>query len=514
MPYCMYLRKSRKDVEASGDDADVLLRHKTILLDLARKLQIPITKIYQEVVSGDTIEDRPVMQELLYDVERGLWDGVLVVEVERLARGDTIDQGIVARSFKLSRTKIITPVKTYDPDNEWDEEYFEFGLFMSRREYKTINRRLQSGRLSAVKEGRFVGSVPSYGHVKRKIVGGKGYALDLHPDEAPATKLMYDLIDSGMGTTNVAHRLDELGIPPRKGQHWSGASVREIIKNPINMGKARWNWRKTVKSLQNGEVKKSRPKAKEGDYILVDALCPPIVTEEQWWRVVSKISSNHIPRAKSGATLKNPLAGIVKCGACGRSMVRRAYSSGYPDTLLCPNNHCNNVGSDLHVVEQRVINCLSDWLESYKVDLNSTDAAVSESAAESRKNLLKKLQNDRKKLEAQLDSMYDLLEQKLYTYEVFQRRSETISKKLEENKTAVENLQNDIASADTERKMREDMIPKIQHVLDAYSRTDDAASKNSLLKSIISEAVYTKAKNCRWTGDVNDFELIVVPKIR
>ena len=36
------------------------------------------------------------------------------------------------------------------------EEYFEFGLFMSRREYNTIKRRLQRGRLASVREGKYV----------------------------------------------------------------------------------------------------------------------------------------------------------------------------------------------------------------------------------------------------------------------------------------------------------------------------------------------------------------------
>ena len=46
----------------------------------------------------------------------------------------------------------MTPAKIYDPNNEFDEEYFEFGLFMSRREYKTIKKRLQRGRVSSAKE--------------------------------------------------------------------------------------------------------------------------------------------------------------------------------------------------------------------------------------------------------------------------------------------------------------------------------------------------------------------------
>ena len=158
--YSLYLRKSRADLEAEErGEGETLARHEKMLIELARINGFSIGKIYREIVSGESIESRPIVQELLRDVESGRWRGVLVVEVERLARGDTMDQGRVAKSFKFSNTKIITPIKIYDPNNEFDEEYFEFGLFMSRREYKTINRRLQRGRLSSVKEGKFVGSV-------------------------------------------------------------------------------------------------------------------------------------------------------------------------------------------------------------------------------------------------------------------------------------------------------------------------------------------------------------------
>ena len=50
-----------------------------------------------------------------------MYDGVLVMEVERLARGNSVDQGIIAQAFKYSNTLIITPTKTYDPQNEFDE---------------------------------------------------------------------------------------------------------------------------------------------------------------------------------------------------------------------------------------------------------------------------------------------------------------------------------------------------------------------------------------------------------
>ena len=114
--YCAYLRKSRKDLEAEArGEGETLARHEHILLDLAHRMNISLEAIYKEVVSGETISARPVMQQLLREVEEGVWTGVLVVEIERLARGDTRDQGYVAEAFTYSDTKIITPLKTYDP---------------------------------------------------------------------------------------------------------------------------------------------------------------------------------------------------------------------------------------------------------------------------------------------------------------------------------------------------------------------------------------------------------------
>ena len=128
MPYCLYLRKSRADVEAErAGEGETLSRHEHALLELARRQHLDVTEIYREIVSGETISARPVMQRLLTEVEDGQWTGVLVMEVERLARGDSIDQGTVSRAFSISHTKIITPMKVYDPDNEFDQEYFERG---------------------------------------------------------------------------------------------------------------------------------------------------------------------------------------------------------------------------------------------------------------------------------------------------------------------------------------------------------------------------------------------------
>ena len=240
MQYCLYLRKSRADMEAEArGEGETLARHEKLLLEVAKRGGYNVTQIYRESVSGETIAARPVGQHLLQEVEDGMWAGVLVVEVERLARGDTIAQGVMAQAFKYSNTKIIPPLKVYDPANEFDEEYFEIGLFMSRREYKTINRRLVRGRNASAKEGKWVSGVTPYGYERVRIKGDKGWTLRPVEEHADNVRFIFRLYTSGveaengvvrqLGTYTISKRLDQMGVaPPSSAQYWNDRTVQCI----------------------------------------------------------------------------------------------------------------------------------------------------------------------------------------------------------------------------------------------------------------------------------------------
>ena len=61
--YVIYLRKSRADVEAEKlGEGETLARHKKILTELAARKGLYVEKIYEEIVSGETIEARPEIQ--------------------------------------------------------------------------------------------------------------------------------------------------------------------------------------------------------------------------------------------------------------------------------------------------------------------------------------------------------------------------------------------------------------------------------------------------------------------
>ena len=240
MSYFIYARKSRKDADLEALGIDVLERHITTLLELAKTLSLPIGAIYREVVSGDSIDSRPVMSQVMAEVESCMWDGCLVMDVDRLARGDTIDQGRVQRAFFYSNTKIVTPNKTYDPANEYDNEYFEFSLFMSRREYATIKRRMQRGRERSSSDGYYVGNIPPYGWRRVIAPDGKHFSLAPDPTESPVLDLMYDLCGNKQyGYQKACTHMAEMGILSRSGRPFTPSTLKGIISNPANIGKVR-----------------------------------------------------------------------------------------------------------------------------------------------------------------------------------------------------------------------------------------------------------------------------------
>lgn len=525
MAYCLYVRKSRADAEAEArGEGETLSRHINTLLDLARRRHLTVTQIHKEIVSGETIAARPVMQQLLSEVGQGLWEGVLVMEVERLARGDTVDQGIVAQTFKFSDTKIITPLKDFNPNNEFDEEYFEFGLFMSRREYKTINRRLQRGREASVNEGKWVNSKAPYGYERVKIPNDKGYTLAPVPDEADVVKMIFNLYVKGelqndgtyrrLGVSLIVRRLNDLKIKPAKADHWAVATVRDMIRNPVYIGKVRWNWRKEEKKMIDGQIVKTRPRKSSDEYTLVDGLHPGLISEETFKTAQKLINSNPPRPISERNTVKNPLASLVVCAKCGHTMVRRPYGNNYPDTLMCHDTACDNVSTQLEIVEKRIIESLQDWLSKYRIqwqtgqtnDDNNSLIAFKESA-------LKKLEDDYVTLQKQLDNTHDFLEQGIYTPAQFIDRTKKLADKIKQNEEDRQMLSEEIQIEKEREVGRIQIIPKVEKVLELYDTLPDAKSKNDLLKEVIEKVEYRKDHGGRWHNSPDDFEITLYPKL-
>lgn len=521
--YCLYLRKSRADVEAEAHgEGETLARHEKILLEFARRRNYNITQIYREIVSGETIASRPVIQMLLSEVEQGLWSGVLVVEVERLARGDTIDQGIIAQAFKYSDTKIITPTKIYDPSNEFDEEYFEFGLFMSRREYKTINRRLQQGRIAASKEGKYVGGKKPYGYNRVKIENAKGWTLIINEQEAEIVRYIFNLYAHGeldedgsvrhVGAAVIANRLTALDIPTPQGKmNWSPETVRVILRNPVYIGKIRWRHYIQKKIVQDGRIIKKSVRADSEDEVLVDGLHDPIIDEETFFRAQTIMKSRPLPM-KNFTALQNPLSGILVCKRCGSSMRLHTahYKGEITSTVRCRNIRCHCPGSRLLVVEDRIIKGIEEWVSEYQVKFDVQMSSDKKIQAESE---LKKAKENVENIHLMITKTHEMLEKGVYDIDTFLSRSRSLSEKLKEAEKLLDKAQINYERESEQLESAKNIIPKAKKLIDVYYSLPNAQAKNDMLKEIIEKVEYDRERKAVRGGPLDEFEITIYPRL-
>ena len=514
MSYCIYLRKSRKDLEAEqSGQGETLARHENALLSLAKQKNLIIGNIYREIVSGETIAARPVMQQLLREVENGMWDGVLVMEIERLARGDTIDQGTVQRAFQYSNTYIITPQKTYDPTDEFDEEYFEFGLFMSRREYKTIKRRMQAGRYAAAREGKWPFNTAPYGYRRIKLQNEKGWTLEPDDREAPIVRLIYSLFTGPdrQGVSMIRKRLNQQAIKPRKGSAWTDSTVRDILSNPVYDGKVAIGRRKVVPAIENGLPTKTRPRS--DTYDVYDGRHKAIIDHRIYQEAQSYLGLGS-PKPPDSYGVKSPLAGLVVCAECKKRMQRRpaakpgTKNGAAYDMLICKTDGCPTVGSPLDLVERELIHALEDWVSGYELQETLPESHVPEL-----EQLLENARQEHDTLENQKSRLYDLLEQGVYDSETFLQRSRALQDRLEESLAGVTRLEQELES---ERKIQANItnfLPACRDLLSCYWSLD-APDRNKALKILIDSVDYRKtSRNKKGEAGKASFELTIKPRI-
>lgn len=510
MSYCIYLRKSRSDIEAEQrGEGETLSRHRTALLQYAQRHALHIGAVYEEIVSGESIAARPVMRQLLTEVGERRWDGVLVMEVERLARGDTMDQGVVAQAFKYSETLIITPLKTYDPNNEYDEEYFEFGLFMSRREYKTIRRRLLRGREAAAREGKCLGRAP-YGYRKVKLTGDKGYSMEIVGQEADTVRMIYDWYIDGiltcdgrrrLGIQAIAKRLNRLSVPAIRHDYWQKETVRDILTNPAYAGLIRWGYRKQQRRIGSDGRLISRLERNES-CIVSEGLHEAIIPRERWERAQQLFAQQ--PPAPVGyrSAVKNPLSGLVVCSSCGRRMAMRKGSGGRPDYLVCGRRGCDTVSAPLHLVEKRLLDILGEWTGGYRVAPKEHASADAEDVGAAISRREKELFS----CERRLERVQELTELDVYSAEEYVSRRAAIAAEMEVIRQELRRL--------TEQDKKTAPLPVARTLVEIYCELSSAAEKNRLLKEIVAHAEYSKTVSARFRGQRADaFDLVVYPRL-
>lgn len=178
---------------------------------------------------------------------------------------------------------------------EWMDEFYSIRLSQEVRRSMQLNA--QRGKLQAA---------PSFGY--RVENGG----LLPREDEAEHVRLIFRRFLEGGSLGSIARELNELGVRTRRGNLFESRSVEYILRNPVYIGKLRWNPNcRTGRNFDSGEI------------IVADGGHPPLVSPEAWEAAqvqLDREKSSRPARARPVRELKGWSSGLVRCAVCGSAL--------------------------------------------------------------------------------------------------------------------------------------------------------------------------------------------------
>lgn len=483
--FIMYLRKSRADAEKERyAQYETLAIHEEQLTKLAKSEHLPVAEVYRELVSGETIEARTEFKKVMNRIADPECEGVIVHAVDRLGRGDPLEYGWILSAFRFSKTLIVTPGRTYDPNNATDLQQLKMQMFVSNMEFEHIRERLVDGSVRSAERGNYVGSKAPYGYDRNL---GRKPSIVPSEAEAPVVRRMFRMAADGSNKGMIARSLNADGIRARHGGTWTAARIGAILSNPVYKGWVRYGYRRQKVVGRDGMrfIKKTKVSA-EGEYVFTQGVHEPLVSDDLWERAQQAFEASPVTRDR---TMKNPLSGLVVCGKCGRALVRQVVKikSGrrYPRLHHCYNTDCHCRSSALDDVVDAVCDALAQTARDLEMGVVRCGADPDE---------IRALERAIAEEDRRLDKLLELFYADAIDVREFKRRreaSEDVVKRMRERHDELSAKSVDpVAIAATTRSA----------LLALKDDSVSAEAKNDLLKSFVERIDYWRED--KWGGRI------------
>lgn len=501
----IYLRKSRQD-DPNETVEEVLSRHEIQLQDYAVRTwgaPIPESNIYRErIVSGETIDERPEIKKVLNRVQDSKIKAVLVIDPQRLTRGDLLDLGTMVHGLRYTNTYCVTPARFYNLEDKYDRRNFEDELKRGNDYLEYTKEILMRGRRLSASQGYWVLSKAPFGYDRERQQNRK-YILVAN-ENASAVRMIFEWFADGASKNEIVNRLHKAGIRPmeKKTMKWALSTITNMLKNDVYIGIIRFGEKKSIRVYENGVLKKKKVPAPKSEHIVAKGKHDPIIPIELWERVQQRIGN--CDRTKADYELSNPLAGLLVCKKCGRVMKRngRTYDR-FRERMACSMSpQCDTKSVD----REELFEAFQQALRANAADIETKVTSGAESAREAREAHLAALEVRMQKLQDQEDHQYDLLEKREYTPEVFNRRHAKLVKEMDTVRAAIEEARAHVPDVIDYKSA----LVRLHAAIDAMDNPDmSALEKNMILKAIICRVEYSREK-----GKMNNpFELDVFLKL-
>ena len=259
---------------------------------------------------GDDLLNRPELATILTKIEKGEIKHLWVFNTDRLSRNETT-WSIIRLKLLQNDVKLHTASGTFQLSNPMDKLLLGILSEISSYDNTLRTERVRLGKLSRLREGRWIGGVAPFGFqlMNKKLVP--------HPEEAKTVRSIFEKYCNGASVKTIRSSLIESGVRPRRGNKiWSLGSVQALLTNPH----------------YRGSYKVTDKKYKE----TIEITCQPILSPEEIQRFDAVHNSRRTLR-DGESNMKNfyLLRGLLCCGHCGSVMGGRIYPAQNRSAYYC-----------------------------------------------------------------------------------------------------------------------------------------------------------------------------------
>lgn len=464
-----------------------------------------IFKVYSDKgISGKSIKARPAMREMLKDADDKKFDMVITWKINRIAR-NMLD---LLKIIDLLEKNDIC-FKSYSENFETETPMGKFSLQMmgavGELERGTIAQNVKMGMMARAREGRWNGGIVLGYDVKERENSTNKKRRDtelvINEKEAEVIRTIFTMYSQGNGYKAITNYINKFGYTTKKGKPFSVGSIKDILTNPIYIGKIRYNVR------PNWSEKRRRNK--NPNPLIVDGIHEPIIDEEIWDKVQKQIEAN---KGKPSRIYDGefPLTGILRCPVCGTGMVisrsictrkdgtkrrREYYCCGAwknKGTAVC---HSNSINVDK--ANEYVFGKLSELLNNDKLikdivmNINATRKVMVAPSKEELEKILKELN----KLEANKKKAFEVYEEDIITKKDFSDRMEEIKSREEMLQQEVNNLKGNILEDDVQEVSYEFVREILSSFSKMLSELPSREQQKRLLHMLISKITINKIRD-------------------
>ena len=486
-----YLRKSR------GESLEDLIKHKTVLEELCQRRGW-VYIAYEEIETGESLYARPVMQQLLKDIDSGMFDAVVCVDIDRLGRGTLGEWDEIKKVFQRSHTYIVTPNSLYNLSDDNDEFAVDLQTVFARREYKKITQRLSQGKKIGAKLGAWTNGTPPFPYEYQEWVDPVTHVrhynekgLVVNPTKLPIYRFMVDsFLKDKKSTNEIAWELNRKGIPSPKGTRWCNVTIKRMLVDETHLGKIIYNKTK-------GDYHKKKPNSEKwqripkDQWIIVENRHEPVKTQDEHEKILIRVQQNTIcPNRRSKEA--NPLKNLVKCGLCGYGMTLE-YKRGkrlmvktcwHKDHL---GNKCGNSAGGGQYIIDAIEEQLNEYEARIKEELDSCEDQSTDLIQLQIKNIMDKIG----KKDGALKRARVAYDEGVDTLDEYRSAKERITKEIDEleNQLNIENLKLQKATSISNHEKL--------HYIEEYRKKRNSGELtdpelNDLYKTIISDIIWTR----------------------